>query len=272
MIKRAALLTLIFIVFITFCSCTPPEIRLDINEGFFNISAYLPDDFTSSGSNIFRYSYKGINISLYISDKNDKADYFQTISSGFKKRTAYGIKYYYRTDEVCWDATDGSSGTTSSKDILFYLDEYFVSLSAYTEERNISDVSLKLALDLLSMKNINGLTMTSSDLYATFTNDTINGTIRLIAEEDPVYNYEYYRNKVNQEEDGIRYFANSFDYPQTGYLICNTDNGILKINYSIPGGDNIPTDDLDFINFTFAKNIAKELGVKIISFDSLLSP
>lgn len=254
-------------------------IALDINDGIFNLSSCVPGFAQTIGTNGFAYQLKDIHLNLRIYDKTVPIESIQPGNlDSFDKRTENGTDYYIRTESICWDGIDEETGeaiggTTTTTDILFNIDEYVVSLSGSTENGDTSAVTFKLALDMLSKAPTEGVKQISSDyLFARLWNGSMECNISFIPKDNAEYqNTLNMEETVSQEENGIRYLASiserSPDDPNVRFIICNTDKGALLISCGVPYSErnNVPAEELDFINFSLAQDIAEHLGVMITS-------
>ncbi len=303
--KRWSLLILISIMFVPLCSCAASSQRaspntgvsdipvsklqsaarnaygidLEINHGIFDLSTCLPGFTPTAGCNFYTYRWNDIHLSLGVYGKTTPIEgiYPGGIAS-FEKRTENGLDYYYSSSgPICWDGVDeetgkATGGETTMAEVIIYIDEYIVILAGSTENGDISAVTPRLAMDLLGKAPIDGLEQLGCGLSTRFYKGTLECNISLIPKDDAEYQRIFdTEGTVVQEEDNIRYLASirerSQDDPNVRFIVCDTDKGALLTSCGVPYAErnNVPAEELDFINFSLAKNIAKGLGVVINS-------
>ena len=274
--KRFSLLIVIPMMCVLLCACAAPSvIELDINQGIFDLSSCLPGYVSTGGFNFFTYRLNDISLWLSVYDKTTPIE--RIYPGAFEARTENGMDYYFRSNTVCWDGIEEetgepTSGMTTRADIIFYIDEYMVVLSGSSDKDDVSAVTLTLAMDLLSETPVEDLEQLGGGLSTSYYNDILECNISLIAEDDPEYQRIFdTEGTVIQEEGNIRYLASirerSPDDPNRSLIVCDTDKGALLVSCGVPYSkrNNVSSKELDFINFSLAKNIAESLGVVINS-------
>lgn len=304
MVKRLSLLTVIMLICVMACSCaassdrtlpntnnieipvTEPQpensdaldIALDINKGIYDLSHCLPGFLPTIECNTFQYRLEDIHLSLNVYDKATPVeDIYPGDTDSYEKRTESGMDYYFRTDSIFWDGIDeetgeATGGKMTTAEILFYIDEYMVVLNGNTENGDVSAVTLKLTLELLSKTPINGLEQLGGSLFTRLHNGTLECNISLITKDNAEYqNIFNAEGTVIEEQDNIRYLASiserSPDDPNMRFVVCDTDKGALLISCGVPYSErnNEPAEELDFINSSLAQKVAERLGVVITS-------
>ncbi len=277
--KRFSLVIVIPMMCVLLCACAAPSvIELDINQGIFDLSSCLPGYVSNGGCNYFTYRLNDIRLSLSVYDNTAAiAEIYPGALASFEARTENGMDYYFRSYAVCWDGIDEETGEPTggeitTTEIIFYIDEYIVVLSGSTDNDDVSAVTLTLAMDLLSEAPIEDLEQVGGGLSTRYYNGILECNISLIAEDDPEYQRIFdTEGTVIQEEGNIRYLASirerSPDDPNRNLIVCDTDKGALLVSCGVPYSkrNNVSSKELDFINFSLAKNIAESLGVVINS-------
>ncbi len=277
--KKLSLLIITLLAFVMICSCAEtPEITLNINKGIYDLSSCLPGFTQDSSCNLFRYKLKDIHLVLSV---YDKAAPIESIESNgidyFDKLTEHGMDYYYfKSGTVSSAGVDETVNTTigewTTVELIFYIDEYIVTLEGGTGDGDVSAVTLKLALDLLSKTPIDGLEPLGGSLSSRYYNGILECNVSLISKENAIYQNIFDTEKtVIKEEASIRYLESirkqSPDDPNSRFIVCDTDKGALLISCGVPGFErnNVPAEALDFIDFSLAQDIAECLGVVITS-------
>ena len=83
--------------------------------------------------------------------------------------------------------------------------------------------------------------------------------------------YSVPKGLLSKKKNNIRYIASvperSQDDPNVSLVICDTDQGALLISCGVPYSErnNVPAEELGFINFSLAQKVAERLGVVITS-------
>ncbi len=302
--KRLSLLTVIMLICAMACSCaasseqtltdsvhteTAPDsvqtensdafdIALDINNGIFDLSPCLPRFTPTIECNSFRYRLEDIHLSLNVYDKATPVeDIYPGDTDSYEKRAENGREYYIRTRTDSYDGIEDETGKavngeTTTTEILFYFDAYVIVLTGSSNDRDTSAVTFQLAMDLVTNAPINGIEQLNSDLFARFWNGTMECNISFTPKDDT--DYHYWLNAegtVIKEENNIRYLTSiserSPDDPNMRFVVCDTDKGALLISCGVPYSErnNVPAEELDFINLSLAQKVAERLGVVITS-------
>ena len=148
-------------------------------------------------------------------------------------------------------------------------------LSGSSENGDLSAVTPALLGELLRQNEIPGLVQTERCTNARFYEGLRECNVSLVARESPAYEQLLaQKGTVIQTQDHIKYLVSLKnrlpDDPNSRVILCETDRGALVISCGVPYSERnaIAAEQLDFVNFSLAKEVAGSLGVAIKSIES----
>lgn len=235
------------------------------------------DGYSRTGASYIR-TWQGKGYGMYFSVCPEM---YLPLPNGTEKVSFNGREFYTDDHGTCWDGADQNgnwiSGTTHTRSVVWYSGGCAYSLSANTDDKNISlDIispQTAIALESDDSYQPSGLEPTNESWQTEFKSGDVTVTICVFPEtfgrrtQSEINKGGQYSLK---NKDGFEYYESSSgrkpDDPNVKSLVWETNGGQVHLYGTIPfaNRNDFSADEWDFINADLAMNITKQLETKAL--------